>query len=643
MTKLRRDIAAMRQLHETQRGERRRHEVPGVAIVGYTNAGKSSLLNALTGAAALVEDALFATLDPTTRRSVTPDGAATASPTPSGSSGTCPTSSSRRSARRWRRRRGRTCSCTSWTRRIPCRKTRSSPCGRCSSSRRGAGRPDAAGAAGGRQCDAAATSPWPACATCCRRRVRLRPPGRQRRAVARPDRRLSRPGREGRALLPYTEGSLAARVHDEGEVLAEEHRHGTRLHAGSARAGLGAAAFTCVDGPRATGRSRRHRARAHRAGGLGQRSLPAALARSRSRSPRSSRLRPKAVAERLHGRRLTPGGAVRPGVVADGLWRSRTADKRSSCTASTPTPARSSRAARRRSTRTTPRTSPWARTARCGRRHRRQRPAPRHVALIVVPQRGEPVLHRLTYPDGPHNAEALLVDARGVPTVVTKSVGWPGSTSPRGHCEAGPDPAGARRRPRAAHLHHAGRPGRRVRDRTVTGGAVSADGAWSPCAPTPTPGCTPFRRRWRRGRCAPPPCRSRYRASPRARRWRSPRRHAALRIGGAWWGCRADPRRSRGRRARRARAARRTRANAGPILPRPPPRNPCRRGARRRSAPVCWRSILALLAVAIVRHGARRALGSWCRSRRCCCRSSRDTRTRPPATTRSSSAPSWRA
>jgi GTP-binding protein HflX len=45
-----------------------------VAIVGYTNAGKSSLLNALTGAGVLVEDALFATLDPTTRRAQTADG-----------------------------------------------------------------------------------------------------------------------------------------------------------------------------------------------------------------------------------------------------------------------------------------------------------------------------------------------------------------------------------------------------------------------------------------------------------------------------------------------------------------------------------------------------------------------------------------
>ena len=74
MTKLRRDIAAMRQVRETQRGERRRHDVSGVAIVGYTNAGKSSLLNVLTGAGVLVEDALFATLDPTTRRAETPDG-----------------------------------------------------------------------------------------------------------------------------------------------------------------------------------------------------------------------------------------------------------------------------------------------------------------------------------------------------------------------------------------------------------------------------------------------------------------------------------------------------------------------------------------------------------------------------------------
>ncbi len=74
MAKLRRELSGMRQVRETQRGARRRNEVPSVAIVGYTNAGKSSLLNQLTGAGVLVEDALFATLDPTTRRTSTTDG-----------------------------------------------------------------------------------------------------------------------------------------------------------------------------------------------------------------------------------------------------------------------------------------------------------------------------------------------------------------------------------------------------------------------------------------------------------------------------------------------------------------------------------------------------------------------------------------
>ncbi|MBB4684983.1 GTPase HflX [Amycolatopsis jiangsuensis] len=76
VAKLRREIAAMDTIRETKRGRRVANEVPSVAIVGYTNAGKSSLLNALTGAGVLVEDALFATLDPTTRRSRTADGRA---------------------------------------------------------------------------------------------------------------------------------------------------------------------------------------------------------------------------------------------------------------------------------------------------------------------------------------------------------------------------------------------------------------------------------------------------------------------------------------------------------------------------------------------------------------------------------------
>lgn len=68
MSKLRREIKAMKQVRDTQRSRRRSSDVPSVAIVGYTNAGKSSLLNALTGAGVLVQDALFATLEPTTRR-----------------------------------------------------------------------------------------------------------------------------------------------------------------------------------------------------------------------------------------------------------------------------------------------------------------------------------------------------------------------------------------------------------------------------------------------------------------------------------------------------------------------------------------------------------------------------------------------
>ncbi len=74
MAKLRRDIKEMRTARVTKRDSRRRNSVPSVAIAGYTNAGKSSLLNRLTGAGVLVEDALFATLDPTVRRAVTPDG-----------------------------------------------------------------------------------------------------------------------------------------------------------------------------------------------------------------------------------------------------------------------------------------------------------------------------------------------------------------------------------------------------------------------------------------------------------------------------------------------------------------------------------------------------------------------------------------
>jgi GTP-binding protein HflX len=74
IARLRAGLRDMDSTRETKRAERRRHQVPSVAIVGYTNAGKSSLLNRLTGAGVLVEDALFATLDPTTRRASAADG-----------------------------------------------------------------------------------------------------------------------------------------------------------------------------------------------------------------------------------------------------------------------------------------------------------------------------------------------------------------------------------------------------------------------------------------------------------------------------------------------------------------------------------------------------------------------------------------
>ncbi len=74
IAKLRRELAHMKTTRDTKRAGRRRHEIPSVAIAGYTNAGKSSLLNRLTDAGVLVEDSLFATLDPTTRRTTTADG-----------------------------------------------------------------------------------------------------------------------------------------------------------------------------------------------------------------------------------------------------------------------------------------------------------------------------------------------------------------------------------------------------------------------------------------------------------------------------------------------------------------------------------------------------------------------------------------
>ncbi|WP_373862417.1 GTPase HflX [Nocardia acidivorans] len=74
MAKLRREIREMKTARDTKRHRRVSSGIPQVAIVGYTNAGKSSLMNALTGAGILVQDALFATLDPTTRKAALADG-----------------------------------------------------------------------------------------------------------------------------------------------------------------------------------------------------------------------------------------------------------------------------------------------------------------------------------------------------------------------------------------------------------------------------------------------------------------------------------------------------------------------------------------------------------------------------------------
>ncbi|MGY1831037.1 GTPase HflX [Geodermatophilus sp. SYSU D01180] len=74
MTLLRRQVEQTAARRQRTRSRRRDNRVPSVALTGYTNAGKSALLNRLTGAEVLVQDALFATLDPTVRRTVTPDG-----------------------------------------------------------------------------------------------------------------------------------------------------------------------------------------------------------------------------------------------------------------------------------------------------------------------------------------------------------------------------------------------------------------------------------------------------------------------------------------------------------------------------------------------------------------------------------------
>src|SRR5215211_5696230 len=73
IARLERELEGVRKVRTVQREGRRRHQWPVAAVVGYTNAGKSTLLNLLTGADVLAEDRLFATLDPTTRAFVLPN------------------------------------------------------------------------------------------------------------------------------------------------------------------------------------------------------------------------------------------------------------------------------------------------------------------------------------------------------------------------------------------------------------------------------------------------------------------------------------------------------------------------------------------------------------------------------------------
>src|ERR1041385_4472345 len=73
IARLTREIAEVQKNRRIQRAGRRRHQWPIAAIIGYTNAGKSTLLNSLTGSSVLAEDKLFATLDPTTRRFTLPN------------------------------------------------------------------------------------------------------------------------------------------------------------------------------------------------------------------------------------------------------------------------------------------------------------------------------------------------------------------------------------------------------------------------------------------------------------------------------------------------------------------------------------------------------------------------------------------
>jgi GTP-binding protein HflX len=103
MARLRRELEQVRRTRGLHRSRREKAPWPVIALVGYTNAGKSTLFNRLTGAEVMAEDLLFATLDPTMRRSACPASTRRSCPTRWASFPTCRPSLSPPSARRWRK------------------------------------------------------------------------------------------------------------------------------------------------------------------------------------------------------------------------------------------------------------------------------------------------------------------------------------------------------------------------------------------------------------------------------------------------------------------------------------------------------------------------------------------------------------